>query len=93
MVEITKAEDAVLQRTPVMREKETVMDPGTEVAMMVMMAVEGICSVAATTARNLVTIIMKRMIAARNQSLHVNQRFHMNQNQEKLIFFLFLLDH
>ena len=42
MVEITKAEDAVLQRTPVMREKETVMGQLMEAAMMVMMAVKEI---------------------------------------------------
>ena len=42
MVEIIKAGDAVLQRTLVMREKETVMDQEMEVAMMVMMDVKGI---------------------------------------------------
>ena len=86
MVEIIKAGDVVLQRTLVMREKETVMGQVMEAVMMVMMAVKVISCVAATTARSSVTIIMKRMIAARNQSLHKNQRFHMNQNQVKVMF-------
>ena len=86
MVEIIKAGDVVLQRTLVMREKETVMGQVMEVVMMVMTAVKGICFVAATTARNSVIFIMKRMIAARNQSLHKNQRFHMNLDQVKVIF-------
>ena len=42
MVAIIKVGDAVLQRTLVMREKETVMGQVMAVVMMVMMAVKGI---------------------------------------------------
>jgi hypothetical protein len=42
VVAIMKVGDAVLQRTPVMKEKETVMGQVMEVVMMVMMAAKEI---------------------------------------------------
>ena len=65
-VETIKEDDVVLQKTPVEKERETVMDLETEVLMMDMRGAREILSVVATTANSLVVSIMKKMIAARN---------------------------
>ena len=61
-----ETEDVVHHRTPVMKEKETVMDLVTEVNMMVMLAAREILCVAVTTVRSLDTITMRRMIAVKD---------------------------
>ena len=63
-----KEEDAALLRIHVMKEKGTVMDQVMEVVMMAMQVAKEIFCVEAIIARNLVTIIMKRMIAVRNRN-------------------------
>ena len=64
--ETTMAEDVVLLRIHVMKEKETVMDPVTEVSMMDIKDVSQVWSVEVIIAENLVFTIMKKMIAVKN---------------------------
>ena len=66
--ETIKEEDVVLQRILVMKEKETVMDLEMEDNMMDMQDVREILCVAATIVNSLDTIIMKKMIAVKNQN-------------------------
>ena len=72
LVETIKEEDVVLQRTLVMKEKETVMDLEMEVNMMDTEDVREILCVEATIVNNLDIITMKRMIAVKNQD-NINQ--------------------
>ena len=66
--ETTMARDAVLQRIPVMRERETVMDLEMVVSTMVTVAASLALSVAATTVSSLEHTITPRMIAVRDQA-------------------------
>ena len=59
--ETTMVGDVVLQRTHVGMERETVMDPVMEELMMDIRVVRETLSVAATTARSLVSTTMRRM--------------------------------
>jgi len=59
----TTVGDVVLQRTHAGMERETVMDPVMEELMMDIRGVRETLSVAATTARSLVSTIMRRMTA------------------------------
>ena len=59
----TKAEDVVLLRLLVMKEKETVMVQGMAAPMMVMLDAREILCAEATTARSLDLTIMRRMTA------------------------------
>ena len=67
-----EAEDVVHHRTPVMKERVTVMVPEMEVNMMVMPAVKEILSVAATIVKSLDCISTRRMTAVKDQTqIHV----------------------
>ena len=59
------AGDAVLQSSPVTRERETVTDLVMEVNMMVMLAVKEILSAEVTTVSSLENIIILKMTAVR----------------------------
>ena len=65
MVAIIKAEDVVLPKILVVKEKVTVMVLVMEVVMMIIVDVREILSVAAIIASSLDITIMKRMIAVR----------------------------
>ena len=67
--------DVVLQKIPVMKGKEIVMDQQMEVNMMAMQDVKEILFVAATIVSSLEHTSMRRMIAVKDQILpqHVKQ--------------------
>ena len=65
--ETSRAGDVVLQRTLVMKERETVTDLVTEDSTMDMLGVRESCSVGVTTARSLGITITRRMTAVRGR--------------------------
>lgn len=72
---------AVLLKIPVRKVKETVMVPGTGEAMMVILDVKAVLSVAAIIVRSLELTITRRMTAVKNHPHHQVLRGH------------FLMDH
>ena len=64
--ETTRVEDVALLRTPVMRDRVTVMDLVMEVAMMAMLVARENSNVAAIIVNSLEITTMRRMTAVRN---------------------------